>query len=168
MLPSYNHEISLLKASYEIGKYVQSFVSENHDVDVAVKPWSNYSGYFSAGPSPSFSQTRKGLILNQKSEIPISIFTPYGEWDILGSSRTHSDEQWQKIMKTLKETLELQLIKVERPGTDQLWAITKWKDQTFEIPELKKRNEYIPVEEVNKIWKTFAAEHQIVNAKIYK
>ena len=149
------HDIELLQVAYEIGQYVHSFVTEDPK-DTSGKPWSNYSGHFKDGPDPFYSQTRKGLVLEEHCSRPSCIHTPYGELHILGDS----SGDWEKVFRAIRGPLGLELI--EQGGYDRfglynwpLWAITKWKDKKIEKPAYRLELKYIhyECEQVRAIWK---------------
>jgi hypothetical protein len=149
-------DLSLLEATYQIGRFIQSHVTENSS-DGSGKPWSNYSRYFRDGLNYLDNQTREGLVLEEYYETPSYIHTPFGRWSILGN--THGN--WKKVFDAISEPLGLKLIEEGKYEAGLVnfgpyWAITKWKDLEISWPIYRERSEYIPFAKVQEIWKEFA------------
>lgn len=153
-----------LEIAYEIGRFIQAFVTDNRE-DGSKKPWSNYQGYFSSGPNPYYYQTRQGLMLEAYYGMPSKILTPYGEWSILGCGSGN----WEEVIEMIKRPLGLVVI-MERQDTQigsfgPRWAITSWKGQDLEFPEFKRRDTYISYSRVRGIWNDFVLKHPDINSK---
>ena len=158
MAMSIDPNAHLLETAYQIGRFIQSHVTEKI-FDESGKPWSYYSAYFRAGPNPLFFQMERGLVLEECDGIPSYICTPYGRWHILGAGLG----DWPKIMDAIKDVLGLELIK-ERRQVDfvyigPFWAITQWAGIKLDKPVFKQCHSYISYEKVKEVWTEFVECH---------
>jgi hypothetical protein len=134
-----------LKVPYEIGVFIASLVP-CLDSNVQGDPWAVHKDYFKSGPGPSRNQMKQGLILEviNRSHMPSSIYTRYGQWKVLGSNSGSFDEIFEVVQKTLK------LRKIEELSTagTSYWAIQSWDGQGLEEPikANEKAGEFIPYE----------------------
>ena len=133
-------ELETMKIAYEIGKYIQSFYTE--DLNDKSAPYSYYSDYWNPGPNQLYNKTKTGLILYEIYESPNELYTPWGKWTVLGGGNISNSDY---IMKKMHEELGLVLIKTENElyGTKirwNQWAITKWKGK--KLPEVTGLSHY--------------------------
>ena len=164
-ISSHAHDLFLLEAAYQIGKYIQSFVTEDPK-ERSDKPWSDYSEYFPAGPNPYCNQTKTGLVLEEYYGKPARIHTPYGQWSILGNGRG----DFSKVVQVIQGPLRLKLI---RQGEQTplgyfgpYWAITRWDGRQIEAPTYRTREKCIPYEKARAIWERFAIRHEEIVPKV--
>lgn len=150
--PPSSHDLALLDAAYQIGKHIQSFVTE--ETGVYDKPWSYYSERFRDGPNPRHP-TKEGLVLEMSYGQPQDIHTPFGALRILNGGRG----DWEKVFDAIKEPLGLKLLRpLERRATGEFgpyWAITQWQDLKIPMPVYRTPSERIPYETVKAVWASF-------------
>ncbi len=156
---SIHADSSLLETTYQIAKYIQTFVTEELH-DESEKPFSEYAEYFCLGPNSSRHQTKQGLVLEESAGIPSKIHTPYGSWSILGNGGIGD---WQKVMEAIKEPLGLKLMKKEEQTAENsngpYWAITQWQNKLMDKPIYRELSAYLNHRKVSEVWQKFQANH---------
>lgn len=142
---------NLLEIGYEICKYIHSFL-EGGENDAGQRLCSDYQDYFKYGPEISMVKQRfEGLALRCGSEnMPISLLTPIGEWNILGS--VWGD--WSSVFNEIEELMGL-VFHSRAIKRYTFWQVSKWKGK--DINPFKMTN--ISEEAERQVWNRFAASH---------
>lgn len=102
--------------------------------------------YYYQGPDPFNCQTECGLFLEEYNGIPCYIYTPLGRWKIMDRTTAMGNE-WNKIMKKLKENLELELfipkIKVNIYWTGfigPIWKIISFNNKILPLSVIRNKS----------------------------
>lgn len=154
----HKEELKLMQIAYEIGKYIQSFVTTK--VGDWSRPWSNYEPYFKQIPSSNHGQTKEGLILQEYYGMPSKIITPWGGWNILGSGGSRGNQWRDLIQNYLVKELGLVLyksgVKTEMGYYGPYWKIKNWKGTKLPEPKYKKYKDYLDYDTINRLFLKFS------------
>lgn len=135
----------LLEIAYQIGSYIRSYDKPTSETE-----------HFHIGPNYFHNQMQTGLALEFNYNVPVSVHTPCGNWQIISSG---SSTDWREHLENIKNILGLTLLKRGNDDSFSTWAITKWREIKLEHPVYKERSEFIPYEKVKEIWKSFSSQH---------
>lgn len=140
-----------LKVPYEIGVFIVSQVPYL-DSNVKGEPWA--ISHFEGGPNPYFNQMKQGLILEvlNCNHMPISIYTRYGQWNVLGSC----SGSFAKVFEVVQKTLKLKKIDELSNKHSSFYAIQNWDKKDLEAPIKAERKEFISCEVASSAYEKFS------------
>ncbi len=129
----------------------------------SIQPWADIDEV-----NPFYCQTDQGLFLEYYYGLPSKVWTPWGEWDFVGStSHTAGDEK--KFLPKFLERVGAVLVVAEyndRQGTHgPIYAIRHVDNTNLPKPQNRERQNYLEYEVSKKAWKNMTKRWKKSNSK---